>query len=232
MKPDERPKILQRLRILDRLAFGLATAGVFFALRRGVSGEIRQRLLALGIHNPADAGDGGFPVFLRAHPHESADGIRLPKSKVGQHVPVQRINDICLFVPFVPPREHGAATRKQGIDGHAGQFGTDSLLIFQQSRKTTVIVLKGSLPVQERFVESPMAFNVSSVSGFAGSLLLRFLFRTLFRRLPLRLFFRLWLLRFPLFRFVRRSFRFHPEGIAEGLVLRFRNAGNITRFRG
>ena len=77
-----------------------------------------------------------------------------------------------------------------------------------------------------------MAFNVSSVSGFAGSLLLRFLFRTLFRRLPLRLFFRLWLLRFPLFRFVRHSFRFHPEGIAEGLVLRFRNAGNITRFRG
>ena len=136
------------------------------------------------------------------------------------------------------PREHGAAPLQQFLDGHAGQFGTDGLLVLQQIGETATIILKSALSGQKGFVEVAVAFNVSGVSGFAGSLPLRFLFRLgcgrdiLFRWLPRRLFFRLRLLRFPLFRFVRHNFRLHPEGITEGLVLRFRNAGNITRFRG
>ena len=54
----------------------------------------------------------------------------------------------------------------------------------------------------------------------------------LFRWLLLRFLLRLRLSSLPLFRLDRDDLFFHPEGIAEGPVLRFRYAGNITRFRG
>ena len=159
METHERPEIIQRFRVLDGFSLGLAAAGILFTLFSHALGKIHQRLLALGIHNPADAGFGALPIRFCIHAHHPADGIGLPKREVRQHVPIQGINNIGLPVPLMTPRKHGAATFQQFLDGHAGQFGANGLLILQQVGKAAAVFLKSGLSGQKGFVEIPVTVN-------------------------------------------------------------------------